>query len=193
MSEPIRLTLPLTRDDRLRLRAGDSVRLSGVLYTARDAAHLRLYEALERGEELPVPLQDETIYYVGPCPAPPGKIIGSAGPTTSGRMDRYTPRLLQEGLGAMIGKGERSAEVVEAIVRYGAVYFATLGGAGVLISRTVKQMDLVAYPDLGTEAIYRLEVVDFPAVVVIDAQGNDLYREGRKPYQKNAKNQAMGL
>lgn len=193
MSEPIRLNLPLSRDDRLKLRAGDSVKLSGVLYTARDAAHLRIFESLERGEQLPFSLQDETIYYVGPCPAPPGKIIGSAGPTTSGRMDRYTPRLLKEGLGAMIGKGERSPEVIEAIVRHGAVYFATLGGAGVLISRTVQKMELVAYPDLGPEAIYRLEVRDFPAVVVIDAQGTNLYREGRKPYQNEKKNQALGL
>lgn len=193
MSEPIRLNLPLTLEDRLKLRAGDSVRLSGVLYTARDAAHLRLYEALERGEALPLSLQGETIYYVGPCPAPPGKIIGSAGPTTSGRMDRYTPRLLQEGLSAMIGKGERSSEVIEAIVRHKAIYFATLGGAGVLISRTVQKMELVAYPDLGPEAIYRLEVRDFPAVVVIDTFGNDLYCEGRKPYRKQGKNQALGL
>jgi fumarate hydratase subunit beta len=184
MPEPIRLHFPLSLEDRLKLRAGDSVRLNGTLYTGRDAAHRRLYEALERGEALPVNLAGETIYYVGPCPAPPGKVIGSAGPTTSGRMDRYAPRLLDEGLAAMIGKGERSMEVVEAMVRNHAVYFAALGGAGVLIARSVKRLEVVAYPDLGTEAIYRLEVEDFPAIVAIDAQGNDLYREGRKPYNK---------
>lgn len=188
MSEPIRLKLPLSKEDRIRLKVGDSVRFSGSLYTARDAAHHRLYEALSQGKEIPIPLQGETIYYVGPCPAPPGRIIGSAGPTTSGRMDKYTPRLLDQGLVAMIGKGERSSEVIEAMTRNYAVYFATIGGAGVLISRTVKKMELVAYPELGPEAIYRLEVEDFPAIVAIDSQGRDIYREGRKPYQKHLAN-----
>lgn len=183
MSEPIALQLPLSPEDRLRLRAGDSVRLSGHLYTGRDAAHRRLYETFERGEKPPVDLKGETIYYVGPCPAPPGKVIGSAGPTTSGRMDRYAPRLLDEGLAAMIGKGERSPEVIQAMIRHGAVYFAALGGAGVLIARAVRRLEVVAYPDLGTEAIHRLEVEAFPAIVAIDAFGNDLYREGRRSYQ----------
>lgn len=185
MAEPLRLTLPLTQEDCARLQAGDSVRLSGPLYTGRDAAHRRLYEALERGEELPVSLKGETIYYVGPCPAPPGRVIGSAGPTTSSRMDRYAPRLIQEGLLAMIGKGQRSPEVIKAMVEHGAVYLAALGGAGALIARTVRQLEVVAYPDLRTEAIHRLVVEDFPAIVAIDSQGRDLYKEGRRTYQSN--------
>ncbi len=182
VAEPIHLKLPLTPEDCARLQAGDSVRLSGPLYTARDAAHRRLFEALERGEQLPVSLKGETIYYVGPCPAPPGRVIGSAGPTTSSRMDRYAPRLIQEGLLAMIGKGERGPEAVQAMVEHGAVYFAALGGAGALIARTVRELEVVAYPDLGPEAIHRLVVEDFPAIVAIDCRGRDLYKEGRKPY-----------
>jgi fumarate hydratase subunit beta len=188
VSEPIHLQLPLSKEDRISLKVGDSVRFSGSLYTARDAAHHRLFEAVSHGQEIPIPLQGETIYYVGPCPAPPGWVIGSAGPTTSGRMDKYTPRLLDLGLAAMIGKGERSPEVIQAMIRNYAVYFATIGGAGVLIARTVKKMELVAYPELGPEAIYRLEVENFPAVVAIDSQGRDIYREGRKPYQKHLVN-----
>ncbi len=157
------------------LVAGTKVLLSGVVFTGRDAAHRRMVKALDEGHPLPFDLKGQVIYYAGPCPPAPGQVIGSLGPTTSGRMDPYAPRLLAEGLGGMIGKGKRSAEVTQAIARHGAVYFVTVGGAGALLSRTVKAAEVVAYPDLGPEAIYRLEIEDFPAIVGTDSSGNDIY------------------
>jgi fumarate hydratase subunit beta len=160
------------------LTAGTRVLLSGVVYTARDAAHKRIVEALEKGSQLPFDLVGQVIYYAGPCPPAPGQVIGSLGPTTSGRMDPYAPRLISAGLRGMIGKGRRNREVVDALSRYQAVYFVTIGGAGALLQRTVRKADLVAYPDLGPEAVYRLEIEDFPAIVGIDAFGNDIYERG---------------
>ncbi len=170
-----RITAPLEKDAVKKLRAGDYVWITGTVYTARDAAHKRMQEALDKGQELPVDWKGNIIYYMGPSPARPGRVIGSAGPTTASRMDPYTPRLLDMGLSGMIGKGKRSAEVTEAIVRNGAVYLAAVGGAGALLSKQIKKAEVVAYDDLGTEAIRRLEVEDLPVIVVIDAQGNDLY------------------
>ena len=165
------------------LKTGDKVLISGVVYTARDAAHKRMAEALERGEPLPFDIRGQTVYYMGPSPAPPGRVIGSAGPTSSGRMDSYTPRLLAAGLRAMIGKGSRSSEVNKTIKEYGAVYLAATGGAGALLSRTIKKAIVIAYEDLGPEAIRRLEVEDFPAIVINDTHGGDLYEEGKAKYQ----------
>ncbi|QUL98306.1 MAG: Fe-S-containing hydro-lyase [Candidatus Fermentithermobacillus carboniphilus] len=159
------------------LRAGEKVLLQGVMYTARDAAHRRLVHSLDEGLEVPVDLRGQVIYYAGPCPAKPGTVIGSLGPTTSGRMDRYAPRLIEAGLKGMVGKGIRSLAVIEAMVKHGAVYFVTVGGAGALLSKCVSKAEVVAYEDLGPEAIYRLEVVDFPAIVGVDSRGNDVYRE----------------
>ncbi len=184
MAEPIRITTPLSADAAGKLRAGDSVLITGAIYTARDAAHKRMIEALDRGEKLPVDVHDQIIYYVGPSPAKPGQPIGSAGPTTSGRMDAYTPRMLAEGLRGMIGKGYRSAEVVEAMKKHGAVYFAATGGAAALIARTVKGYEVVAYPDLGAEAFAKMTVEDFPAIVVIDSEGRNYYEEGQKRYKR---------
>lgn len=184
MAEPIRIKTPLSADAARKLRAGDSVLITGDIYTARDAAHKRMIEALDRGEKLPVDMRDQIIYYVGPSPAKPGQPIGSAGPTTSGRMDAYTPRMLAEGLRGMIGKGYRSAEVVEAMKKHGAVYFAATGGAAALIARTVKGYEVVAYPDLGTEALAKMTVEDFPAIVVIDSEGRNYYEEGQKQYRR---------
>jgi fumarate hydratase subunit beta len=178
------IQLPLTEHDIARLKAGDTVLLNGPLLSARDAAHKRLVAALNEGKALPVELMGETIYYVGPCPTPPGKIIGSAGPTTSGRMDSYTPRLLELGLKGMIGKGQRSPAVIAAMKEHAAVYFAALGGAGALIARSIQKATVIAYPDLGPEAIHRLEVKDFPVIVAIDAAGNDLYQTGRAQYSR---------
>ena len=175
-----RITAPLDKDTAGKLRAGDYVWISGTIYTARDAAHKRMQEALDRGERLPVDWKDNIIYYMGPSPAREGRVIGSAGPTTSSRMDPYTPRLLDMGLCGMIGKGKRSPEVLDAIVRNGAVYFAAGGGAGALLSRQIKKAEVVAYGDLGTEAIRKLEVEDFPVIVVIDKEGNDLYKNNGK-------------
>jgi len=158
------------------------VLLSGVLYVGRDAAHRRLIDTLDRGESLPFDIKGQTLYYMGPSPAPPGKVIGSAGPTTSKRMDAYTPRLLAAGLKGMVGKGVRSLEVKEAIKQYKAVYFAAVGGAGALISKTIVKVDIVAYPELGPEAILRLEVKDFPVTVINDIYGVDLYIEGKRQY-----------
>lgn len=177
------LRTPLTQEQAARLRAGDRVLLSGTLYTARDAAHKKMIEALGRGEKLPFALKDQIIYYVGPTPARPGRVIGSAGPTTSGRMDSYAPALIALGLRAMIGKGSRSAEVVAAMKRYGAVYLGAIGGAGALISQCIVSSEILAYPELGTEAVRRLAVKDFPLIVVIDSLGNDLYEEGRQKYR----------
>ena len=172
----IKLELPLTAEKVAQLHAGDTVKLTGVIYTARDAAHKRLIAAVDANEPLPVELKDQTIYFAGPCPAPPGKPIGSAGPTTSGRMDAYSPRLIRVcGLRGMIGKGNRSQAVVEAMKECGAVYLAATGGAGALIAQCIVKCDLIAFPELGPEAIYRLEVKDFPVVVAIDSEGGNLY------------------
>ncbi len=170
-----RLSTPLGEEEIKSLRAGDQVLLTGVLFTGRDAAHKRFAEALDRGEPLPVDLAGQVLYYVGPSPARPGTPIGAAGPTTAGRMDSYTPRLLALGLKATIGKGKRSAEVREALRRHNAVYFGAIGGLGALLARQIKRAEVVAYPDLGAEAVYRLEVEDFPLVVLDDTQGGDLY------------------
>ncbi len=167
-----------------KLHAGDRITITGVIYTARDAAHKRMVEALERGEPLPIPIEGQFIYYMGPSPARPGKPIGSAGPTTSGRMDSYASTLMARGLKGMIGKGNRSAQVKEAIKQYRAVYLAATGGAGALIARTIKKAEIVAYEDLGAEAIRRLEVEDFPAVVINDIYGGDLYEEGKAKYAR---------
>ena len=175
----MRIDLPMNRELASSLRAGDEVLLTGVLLTGRDAAHQRLISLLDEGAPLPVELRDQVIYYVGPCPAPPGKPIGSAGPTTSGRMDAYTPRLLDLGLMGMIGKGLRNHAVKEAMVRNGAVYFGAIGGAAALMAQCVQHAEVIAFADLGTEAIHRLVVRDFPVFVVIDAHGNDLYETGR--------------
>ena len=166
------------------LRAGDRVLISGVVYAARDAAHARLVQALDAGDELPFALEGQTIYYVGPSPASPGKIIGAAGPTTSGRMDVYTPRLLAAGLKAMIGKGQRSPAVTEALQQYRAVYFAAIGGAGALLARTIKQAEVIAYPELGPEAVRRLVIKEFPAIVANDVQGGDIYELGPAQYRE---------
>jgi fumarate hydratase subunit beta len=182
----MKLTPPLDEATIEKLRVGDRVSISGVLYTARDAAHKRMVEALERGEPLPVPLAGQIIYYMGPSPAKPGRVIGSAGPTTSGRMDPYVPALLAQGLKGMIGKGSRSPQVREALRQYKAVYFAATGGAGALIARTIKAAQVVAYEELGAEAIRRLEVEDFPALVVNDIYGGDLYEEGKARYARRA-------
>lgn len=177
---------PITEELTKDLKAGDYVYLSGTIYTARDAAHKRMDETLDKGEQLPVNMKDATIYYMGPSPAREGQVIGSAGPTTASRMDKYTPRLLDLGLKAMIGKGKRSPEVVEAIVRNQAVYFAAVGGAGALISKCIKKAQILCYEDLGTEAIRELVVEDFPMVVVIDAKGNNFYEKNEKN-EKNSK------
>ncbi|KQL48436.1 fumarate hydratase [Brevibacillus choshinensis] len=173
------LTLPLDQEQINGLRAGDRVELTGWMYTARDAAHKRMAESLQVGEELPVELVGQTIYYVGPTPAKPGQVIGSAGPTTSSRMDPYTPALLALGLKGMIGKGSRSETVKQAIVQSQAVYFAAIGGAGALIAKTIRAAEMVAYHDLGTEAIYRLEVERFPVIVINDIAGGDLYQQSQ--------------
>ncbi|MBQ2307511.1 MAG: Fe-S-containing hydro-lyase [Clostridia bacterium] len=169
------ITLPLSEAEARTLRAGDYVYLTGVLYTARDAAHKRMYDALKAGEALPVDLRGQLVYYLGPTPARPGHVIGSAGPTTSSRMDKYAPELLDLGLRGMVGKGKRTQAVIDAIVRNGAVYFAAVGGAGALLSKCIKEAEVVAYDDLGTEAIRRLRVEDLPVIVVIDSEGNNLY------------------
>lgn len=176
---------PISREDAAMLRAGDYVYLSGVIYTARDAAHKRMDEALNRGETLPMELERNVIYYMGPSPARKGRPIGSAGPTTASRMDKYTPRLLDLGLGAMIGKGKRSPAVIDAIVRNGSVYFAAVGGAGALLSQRILSSEVIAYDDLGTEAIRKLEVRDFPVIVVIDSQGNNLYETAILKYRQD--------
>ncbi|MCD7975405.1 MAG: Fe-S-containing hydro-lyase [Phascolarctobacterium sp.] len=173
---------PLTPETIKNLKAGDVVRISGYIYTARDAAHKRLSEALARGEKLPFDLKDNVIYYVGSTPAKPGEVVGSAGPTTSGRMDKYTPTLIEQGMRGMIGKGFRSQEVIDACVRYGAIYFAAIGGAAAVISQSIKGEKMIAYEDLGSEAIRRYEVEDFPAIVCIDTKGNDFYKIGIAKY-----------
>ena len=178
------ITAPFNRETAATLKAGDYVYISGTVYTARDAAHKRMQEALETGETLPLELSGNVIYYMGPSPAREGRPIGSAGPTTASRMDKYAPKLLDLGLTGMIGKGKRSQAVRDAIVRNQSVYFAAVGGAGALLSKAITKSEVIAYDDLGTEAIRKLEVVNFPVIVVIDAQGNNLYETAIKQYQK---------
>ena len=180
--ENIRITTPLTHEKVSTLRAGDSCLISGVIYTARDAAHKRLCELVAEGKKLPLDVKDSIIYFVGPTPAKPGQAIGSAGPTTSYRMDAYSPTLISLGLTGMIGKGKRGPEVVNAMKEHGAVYFGAIGGCGALLSKCIKKAEVIAYDDLGAEAIRRLEVEDFPAIVIIDSQGDNLYQSGRKNY-----------
>ena len=186
MGNEYHLTPPLSDGDVEPLRAGDRVLISGIIYTARDAAHRRLVELIEAGKELPIPIDGQIIYYVGPSPAPPGRVIGAAGPTTSYRMDPYAPRLLELGLRGMIGKGKRSEEVVEAMTRHKGVYKAAIGGAGALMARAIKSARVVAYGELGPEAIRELRVEDLPAIVVNDTLGNDLYVEGQKEFRTAA-------
>ncbi len=172
----IKLTLPLKKEDIKNLKAGDSVLLSGELYTARDAAHKRFYDMVQNGEKMPINVENETIYYVGPAPAKPGSVIGPAGPTSSYRMDKYAPMLLDMGLSAMIGKGERNDEVISSIVKNGAVYFAAIGGAAALISKSIIKDEPVCFEDLGTESVHKYTVKDFPCIVAIDSNGNDVYK-----------------
>lgn len=180
----LKIKVPLSREDVQRLKAGDVVHLTGTVLTGRDAAHKRMFELLERGEPLPVDLKGQVIYYVGPAPSKPGQVINSAGPTTSSRMDKYSPRLIAEGLTGMIGKGYRSDEVVSAMKKHGCVYFAAVGGAAALVAKSIRKSEVLAWEDLGTEAIRRMEVEDFPAIVIIDTKGNDLYKIGREKYQR---------
>ncbi len=184
MAEPKRIRAPFDDETARSLRAGDSVLVSGTILAARDAAHKRLVECLDKGEKLPVDLTGQVIYYVGPTPAKPGHAIGSAGPTTAGRMDAYTPRLIREGLKGMIGKGYRKPEVVEAMKEHGVPYLAAVGGAGALIARSIKSYTVLAWPELGPEALALMEVEDFPAIVVIDSLGCNYYEAGQKPYRK---------
>lgn len=184
MSEEIKITTPLDEPTILQLKAGDSVKITGNIYTGRDAAHKRLYTLIKEGEELPIPLVGQIIYYVGPAPAKPDYACGSAGPTTSYRMDPYTPALLEKGLKGMIGKGLRSEEVIESMKKNKAVYFVAVGGAAALIARTIKKSEIIAYPDLGAEAIHRYYVEDFPAIVCIDSYGNNLYESEPPKYRK---------
>ncbi len=179
----MKITTPLTDETIARLRAGDAVEITGTIHVGRDAAHKRMVEALDRGESLPFDPHGQIIYYMGPSPAPPGRPIGSAGPTTSGRMDMYTPRMLEAGLKGMIGKGNRSKEVREAIVKHRAVYFAATGGAAALIAQRIKRAEIVAYADLGAEAVLKLDVEDFPVIVVNDMYGGDAYEEGKARYR----------
>jgi len=185
MSEVIKINAPLTKEKAMELRAGDMVLISGSIYTGRDAAHKKLMEAIANGEQLPFDPKDQIIYYVGPTPAKPGAVIGSAGPTTSSRMDNMTVPLLERGLTGMIGKGARSEEVIDGMKRVGAVYFGAVGGAGALISTCIKSSEIVAYEELGPEAIRRIYVEDFPAVVVIDSRGGNLYESERSKYSKD--------
>ena len=177
-----KLQAPLTRQAARELKAGDSCLFTGVIYTARDAAHKRLCELLDKGQPLPIDMENAVIYFVGPTPAKPGQAIGSAGPTTSYRMDAYSPALIAKGQTGMIGKGKRNDEVVAAMKEHGAVYFGAIGGCGALLSKCIKKSEIVAYEDLGAEAIRRLEVEDFPVVVIIDSEGNNLYETGRQAY-----------
>lgn len=177
------ISTPLTDDVINNLKAGDRVLLNGIIYTGRDAAHKRLMELIENGEELPMDIKNQAIYYVGPCPAKPGQVIGSAGPTTSGRMDAYAPLLMEHGLKGMIGKGIRNQHTVDSIIKYNAVYFAAIGGAGALLAEAIKEAEVIAFSDLGAEAIYKLRVENFPVTVIIDNKGNDLYKIGKERYK----------
>lgn len=180
------ITAPITKETAKTLHAGDYVYITGTIYTARDAAHKRMQENLQRGEALPLEMKENVIYYMGPSPAREGRPIGSAGPTTASRMDKYAPELLDLGLGAMIGKGKRSQEVKDAIVRNGSVYFAAVGGAGALLSKCILSSEVIAYDDLGTEAIRKLQVKDFPVIVVIDSEGNNLYETAILDYKRES-------
>ncbi len=184
MSNIIKITTPLSDEVINSLKSGDQVSINGILYTARDAAHKRLIDLLDRGDELPFDIKGQIIYYVGPTPAKPGAIIGSAGPTTSYRMDPYAPRLMEVGMKGMIGKGNRTQSVIDAMVKYKSIYFAAIGGAGALVARSIKKVEIIAYEDLGPEAIRKMEVEDFQAVVVNDIHGNDVYKEGMNKYKK---------
>lgn len=177
-----KLTTPVTKEDLAPLKAGDTVLLSGIVYTARDAAHKRMMERLDAGQELPFPVKGSAIYYVGPTPERPGEVIGSAGPTTSGRMDAYSPRLLDLGQSIMIGKGARNQAVKDAVVQNGGVYLAALGGAGALMAESVKSLEIICWEDLGCEAVRKLEVENFPLTVILDAHGGDLYQSGPQAY-----------
>ena len=183
-----KIDLPITREMARTIKSGESCLLSGVIYTARDAAHKRLVELLEKGEKLPFDIENATIYYVGPTPAKPDQVIGSAGPTTSYRMDAYSPALIAAGETGMIGKGKRGSAVIEAMKKHGAVYFAAIGGAGALLSSCIKSAEVVCYEDLGAEAVRRLVVEDLPVVAVIDSEGSNLYENGRKAYLESEKN-----
>ena len=185
MAEQIRIQTPLTEEQSRKLKAGDMVLISGKIYSARDAAHKVMTEALARGEELPIDWHDKIVYYLGPSPAKPGDPIGSAGPTTSGRMDAYTPTMLDQGIKGMIGKGSRKPEVIESMKKNGVTYFAAVGGAAALIAKSIKKYDVIAYADLGPEALAELTVEDFPAIVVIDSEGNDFYEIGQSPYRED--------
>jgi fumarate hydratase subunit beta len=184
MTDPLKISPPLTDEVIMKLKAGDRVLITGVIYTGRDMAHKYMVEGHQKGEKLPFDLKGQVLYYTGPTPAPPGRPIGSAGPTTSYRLDKYTPYLLELGLKGMIGKGPRGLEVKDAIKKHKAVYFAAIGGAGALISKAIKKAEIIAYPELGTEAVMRLAVEDFPAVVVNDVSGNDLYQIGVEKYKE---------
>jgi fumarate hydratase subunit beta len=184
MTKTVKLTSPLTDQDVLQLAIGDTVLISGVIYTARDAAHKRLVDLLAKGEPLPMDIAGQIMYYVGPSPARPGRVIGAAGPTTSYRMDSYAPTLIKLGLKAMIGKGKRAPEVIEAMKTYKAVYLGGTGGAGALISQRIKTAEVIAFPELGPEAIHRLEVENFPTIVINDCQGRDLYEQGVREYRR---------
>ena len=183
-SKTIHITTPLTEEVSRPLRAGDSVLITGKIYSARDAAHKVMTEALARGEELPIDWHDKIVYYLGPSPAKPGDPIGAAGPTTSGRMDAYTPTMLDQGIKGMVGKGSRSKEVVESMKKNGVTYFAAVGGAASLIAKSIKDYKVIAYGDLGPEALAELTVEDFPCIVVIDSEGNDFYKIGQEPYRQ---------
>ncbi len=180
------LNVPAGAEALSELKAGDYVYLTGTIYTARDAAHKRMYESLMEGKELPVDLKDQFIYYLGPTPAREGQVIGSAGPTTSSRMDKYTPTMLDQGIKGMIGKGKRSLEVIESVKTNGAVYFAAVGGAGALLSKCIKEAEVIAYDDLGTEAIRKLKVEEFPVIVVVDSQGNNLYETAVEEFLRHS-------
>jgi fumarate hydratase subunit beta len=183
------LTTPLDQKQLSELNAGDMVLLNGIIYTARDAAHKRFALSLQEKKELPVDLRGQILYYTGPSPAPPGKVIGSAGPTTSSRMDKYTPAIIEAtGLGGMIGKGNRSSSVVDAIVKYGCVYFAATGGAGALLSKHITAAEVICYPELGPEAVFKLTVRDFPLITAIDSRGKNIYVEGPKTYKLDLSN-----
>jgi fumarate hydratase subunit beta len=186
MPKTVQLTSPLTDQDVLQLAIGDTVLVSGVIYTARDAAHKRLVDLLAAGEPLPMDLAGQIMYYVGPSPARPGRVIGAAGPTTSYRMDSYAPTLIKLGLKAMIGKGKRAPGVIDAMKVYKAVYLGATGGAGALISQRIKTAEVIAFPELGPEAVHRLEVEDFPTIVINDCQGRDLYEQGVREYRRTA-------
>lgn len=184
MGEVIRVETPLTQEKLQTLKAGDNVLISGTIYTGRDAAHKKMIGALEQGQDLPFEVNDQIIYFVGPTPAKEGQVIGSAGPTTSGRMDAYSPKLIAKGLTGMIGKGLRSPDVIDAMKKHGAVYFGTIGGAGALIAKRIISSEVIAYPELGPEAVRRLIVKDFPVMVIIDHKGNNLYETGKAQYRR---------